>query len=223
LRSCIRIIPLVMVLLIGKGYAEAPAISSENGIPNLSAIKNEIIAYHDSGRWEKEIRSVAAQAKMHLQKQVLKEGKIAIVIDIDETALSKWKQLKAADFAFLPELVTDWFYSKKAVANPPILDLYLFALKNDCHIFFITGRQERFRQATIANLKKAGYTAWAGLILRPNNDQNDSVVPFKSSARKGIIQRGYRIVVNIGDQYSDLEGGYAEKIFKVPNPMYIIK
>ncbi|HSW86569.1 MAG TPA: HAD family acid phosphatase [Rhabdochlamydiaceae bacterium] len=192
-------------------------------IPNLSTVKSELIAYHDSGRWEKEMYNVVSQAKIYLQKQIVKGGKIAIVIDVDETALSKWKQIKAADFAFLPELNADWFYSKKAIANQPILDLYLFALKQNCFIFFIAGRPERFRDATIENLKKAGYTQWADLILRPNDDHDDSVVPFKSGARKRITEKGYRILANIGDQYSDLEGGYAEKTFKIPNPMYFIK
>ena len=33
---------------------------------------------------------------------------------------------------------------------------------------------------------------------------------------------GYRIVVNMGDQPSDLAGGYAEKAVLLPNPFYRI-
>jgi hypothetical protein len=29
-------------------------------------------------------------------------------------------------------------------------------------------------------------------------------------------------VVNIGDQFSDLAGGFAERVFKLPNPYYFI-
>ena len=33
---------------------------------------------------------------------------------------------------------------------------------------------------------------------------------------------GYDIVANFGDQFSDLNGGFADQTFKVPNPMYFL-
>jgi len=36
------------------------------------------------------------------------------------------------------------------------------------------------------------------------------------------MAKGYTIIANIGDQYSDLVGGYAEGEFKLPDPMYYI-
>ncbi len=33
---------------------------------------------------------------------------------------------------------------------------------------------------------------------------------------------GYAIIVNIGDQYSDLKGGYCETVYKIPNHIYIL-
>ena len=33
---------------------------------------------------------------------------------------------------------------------------------------------------------------------------------------------GFTILVNVGDQDSDLAGGHARKAFKLPNPMYFI-
>jgi hypothetical protein len=30
------------------------------------------------------------------------------------------------------------------------------------------------------------------------------------------------IIANLGDQFSDLAGGYAERTFKLPNPFYSI-
>ncbi|MDA2919845.1 hypothetical protein MYX76_10190 [Desulfobacterota bacterium AH_259_B03_O07] len=78
------------------------------------------------------------------------------------------------------------------------------------------------RAATEKNLKSVGYTEWDGLFLKPNNYDKKSVNPFKSSTRKKIEEKGYTIVVNIGDQFSDLAGGYAERVFKLPNPYYFI-
>ena len=61
---------------------------------------------------------------------------------------------------------------------------------------------------------------------RPDDDHNASVVPFKSGERKKIQAGGYRIIANVGDQQSDLDGDkdgtYAECPFKMPNPFYFI-
>ena len=40
--------------------------------------------------------------------------------------------------------------------------------------------------------------------------------------RKRIKNAGYIIVENIGDQYSDLDGGYSLRTFKYPNYMYYV-
>jgi hypothetical protein len=48
-------------------------------------------------------------------------------------------------------------------------------------------------------------------------------VTYKSGARKEVMQKGYIIIANIGDQHSDLESGYGERHFKLPNPMYYVK
>jgi hypothetical protein len=76
--------------------------------------------------------------------------------------------------------------------------------------------------ATIKNLNAAGYKDWDGLFFKPDGYQQGSIIPYKSSTRKRIEESGYRIVVNIGDQYSDLAGGYSERSFKLPNPYYYI-
>jgi hypothetical protein len=49
-----------------------------------------------------------------------------------------------------------------------------------------------------------------------------SVIPYKSRARCRIERRGYDIVANVGDQYSDLAVGCADRAFKIPNPMYFL-
>jgi len=32
---------------------------------------------------------------------------------------------------------------------------------------------------------------------------------------------GYKIIANVGDQQSDLNGGYSERTYKLPNPIYL--
>jgi hypothetical protein len=45
---------------------------------------------------------------------------------------------------------------------------------------------------------------------------------YKSLTRQHIESLGYDIVANFGDQFSDLNGGFADKTFKIPNPIYFL-
>ena len=46
---------------------------------------------------------------------------------------------------------------------------------------------------------------------------------FKSEMRKQLIEQGYRIWGNVGDQWSDLQGNFTgDRTFKLPNPMYFV-
>jgi predicted secreted acid phosphatase len=47
-------------------------------------------------------------------------------------------------------------------------------------------------------------------------------IRYKSGVRAHIESLGYEIVANFGDQFSDLEGGFADKTFKLPNPNYFL-
>ena len=47
-------------------------------------------------------------------------------------------------------------------------------------------------------------------------------IQYKSGTRAYIESKGYDIVADFGDQFSDLLGGYADKTFKLPNPNYYL-
>ena len=48
-----------------------------------------------------------------------------------------------------------------------------------------------------------------------------TTVEYKAGTRRHIEKDlGYDIVLNVGDQWSDLQGGYADKVLKLPNPTY---
>jgi predicted secreted acid phosphatase len=47
-------------------------------------------------------------------------------------------------------------------------------------------------------------------------------IRYKSGTRAYIESKGYDIVADFGDQFSDLEGGFADKTFKMPNPNYYL-
>ena len=53
-------------------------------------------------------------------------------------------------------------------------------------------------------------------LLNPNNTiKGEGAVWY-------IESQGSDIVANFGDQFSDLNGGFADRTFKVPHPMYYL-
>ena len=52
--------------------------------------------------------------------------------------------------------------------------------------------------------------------------QSCPTIQYKSGTRAYIESQGYNIVADIGDQFSDLLGGFADKTFKMPNPNYYL-
>jgi predicted secreted acid phosphatase len=201
----------------------APAWGRED-IPNLQTLKDRIVEYHDSGKWDKDIEAVVKKAEHALDSGLRKKiaGKPAIVFDIDETALSNWEIEKKLGFGYVPSIWSDWEKAGTAVPVKPILGLYKYAREHKVAVFFVTGRRESSRMGTEQNLMNVGYTDYVELVMKPET-YNGPVVPYKSGARDAIMKQGYRILVNIGDQDSDLDGGFSETRFKVPNPMYIVK
>jgi predicted secreted acid phosphatase len=49
-----------------------------------------------------------------------------------------------------------------------------------------------------------------------------ATIPYKSGTRAYIESQGYNVVADIGDQFSDLLGGFTDKTFKMPNPNYYL-
>ncbi|OIT02714.1 PREDICTED: acid phosphatase 1-like [Nicotiana attenuata] len=155
------------------------------------------------------------------------DGRDVWVFDIDETTLSNLPFYARSDVAFgaIPfnsAKFNEWVSEGKAPAIPAILRLYKVVLSLGIKPVFITGTPMFTRKARISNLKKAGYTYWLWLVLKEKNDSPKSAV-FKSSKRTELVKAGYRIVGNIGDQWSDLIGeNVGSRTFKVPDPMYYI-
>lgn len=193
---------------------------------NLYFHKQEVIRYHDSGEYDAEVKRVAGRAMDFIRKRVTPTGmsalqtNLAIVLDIDETAISTWDRLTKDDFARKTELFVQWANTNSGVAIAPVLNLYRESKKLGLKVFFITGRRSLLAETTEQALKDAGYTNHDGIYFRDPADREKSSAVFKTEARRAIIGRGFKIIANIGDQESDLAGGFAERSFKLPNPFY---
>ena len=61
------------------------------------------------------------------------------------------------------------------------------------------------------------------ILSRTSDDHGKLATIFKSEKRNEMVNEGYRILGNSGDQWSDLLGSSQSiRSFKVPNPMYYI-
>lgn len=202
---------------------------------NLGEVKLQVRYYACSGAYDAELAKVLVTAQAYVEKRAGEVAKPAVVLDIDETSLSNFAEIIADDFGFIPNGPCDklpegpcgfeaWVISGRAEAIAPTLTLYKAARAKGVAMFFITGRyeNEKRRQATIENLNKVGYEGWSDLVLRPQESRGMSVTQYKSGQRAKIASAGYTIIANIGDQHSDLNGGFAERAYKLPNPFYFI-
>lgn len=195
---------------------------------NVAQAKKEAIAYYHSGAYEQEIEQVVAHARHYINSRIESNNhahhkqKLAIVLDIDETSLSNFPDIVKHDFAVKEKQILHDIALSHAQPVKPVLNLYNEVTKKGVHIFFVTGRNKLLLAATRKNLINAGYKNWSGLFLRNNPKSPVSIIPFKTHARQHITQQGYTIIASIGDQYSDIIGGYAEKGFKLPNPYYFL-
>lgn len=193
-------------------------------IPNLSKVKEQVRKYYDSGEWEKDLNTKFERADKIIDEFKGDRKKAAVVLDIDETALTSYPFLKEVDFAFyafLPQW-SDWVMKAEAPGMKRSLEFYRRTQALGHPIFFVTGRAEKFRGLSEENLKTQGFTDYAGLIHRPPHLMKKSAAVAKSKARQNIEKQGYKILLNIGDQQSDLDGGYAVYTVLLPNPMYYV-
>jgi hypothetical protein len=179
--------------------------------------------FHDSGVYGTELAQIDTLAQrrvLRVARAAKKNTKLAVVLDIDETSLSNYSAISADNFTYGPASQAE-ATNEVGVAIQPTLALYQAAQRRGVAVFFITGRPEAQRLVTSENLTREGYANWAGLSLKPAGTTLTTVA-YKSGARAAIEAQGYKIIANVGDQYSDLAGGHAQVAYKLPNPFYFL-
>jgi hypothetical protein len=197
-----------------------------------------------TGSYANEMAGIVADAEKYLRKPNAGSGTgtKAVLFDIDDTTLNTYSYEIYSNFVFNPTtnaafvnacLTTGCVFP----AVPHMVDLEHYAEAHGYTVFFLTGRPQNpttsQRPGTIANLTAAGYDVTdANLYLK---DATGTFQPwlascaptctttqYKSLTRAHIESLGYDIVANFGDQFSDLNGGFADRTFKIPNPMYFL-
>ncbi len=219
----------ILLLFSFNCFAEGNFYQTTSPVQNTYQVQQTWLYYYESGQYEKDIQITIDQIKAKvdalLKQNVHSQKKLAAVFDIDETVLSNWPIIKKSKFIYYPVPFRAWINKAQAKPIIPVTTFYHYLQANNVAIFFITGRSESLRQATIKNLNAAGLTGYKALYLMPNSEPTHKIVnvaSYKTNIRHLIESQGYDIIVSIGDQYSDLCGSYADNLVKLPNPFYFI-
>ncbi len=222
-----------LLLLAGCATAVPPRPPVCPVVPQLALpeVQKQIDAYIASGRYDADFAAVVDSARAWLEERAPQATRPAIVLDIDETSLSNWPAYRANGWSRILAGVCDlergpcgiraWQAMGRSTALAPTLAMTRRARELGVAVFFITGRPPELRAATEGNLRDQGYT-WDGVVLLPEGAHFDRSADFKAPERRRIAERGYTIILSMGDQQSDLDGGYAERTFKLPNPVYLL-
>ena len=215
-------------------------------IPNIDSDKATIRKYYNassagiankvSSPYITEMHSIESSTLSSLPA-VDPAEKRAIVFDADDTTLWTYDMEDGLmHFNFDPALQATWVFQKLFPATPGMVDFVDAVEAKGYAIFGITGRRFAQEQATVENLQEKGYTQFNADNFYTKWDGADTnkpayvtcvaactTVEYKANTRKHIEQDlGYDIVLNVGDQWSDLQGGYADRALKLPNPTYYL-
>jgi hypothetical protein len=217
---------------------------------NLGVLEDQITHYYGSAsatypvvgtvtipsatsNYARQMKQIVAGAEAYLRHAAHGHARPAVVFDIDDTLLNTYDYEVAEQFGYTSASNAVWI---NAAAFPAVFgmpQLVSFAASHGYAVFFITGRPQSQTAATIKDLTAAGYKAPpAGhLFLKPPTAPSYlhcaspaacTTTEYKSGTRKHISSKGYSILADFGDQYSDLTGGDAGHQVKIPNPMYYI-
>ena len=132
----------------------------------------------------------------------------AIVVDVDETVLDNSPQQAYNVKNRLPFDLKNWYAwgeMRSAKAIPGAVDFLNYANRKGVKVFYVSNRDEVQKQATIDNLKSAGFP-----------DATDETVLLRQTesskeARRQSISTKYRIVLLVGDNLDDLSNVFERK------------
>jgi predicted secreted acid phosphatase len=225
----IRWMSLLLLLCCWSTDAQQAVVAVPDEPANLDGIKQQLRKYQSCSESNCYVPQLEHQADLAIEflKQSVSAAKpgdkLAIVLDIDETSLSNWAVETHDDFGFIPTDLNWCVALRCGKAISSTLRIFHEAEHDKVAVFFITGRPEGQRVDTEANLKAEGYDHWEELHLRPADHPKDQTVSKYKSAERAKIAKRYRIVLNVGDQMSDLTGDpQADHSVKLPNPFYFI-
>lgn len=182
-----------------------------SGIDTYGKAKLFMAAYQQKAA---EYRALCYQAynSAHWQLEGLLKNNLskpaAIMTDIDETVLDNspyqvHQSLLGKDF----DNVTwhEWTSQADADTVPGALHFFQYAASLGVEIFYVTNRDMAEKQATLDNLKRYGFPFADNEHLKLKSTTSSKV------PRRDSIAMTHQIIMQIGDNLNDLNGGFEKK------------
>ena len=111
---------LILLCLSTAAFAETPL--------NLDTLKQQLIRYQESGNYHKELSHETHKATNYIKERIrankANPQSLAIVLDIDETSLSNFKDMRSANFCNNIDTIVSHIPDADAPAISSILNLY---------------------------------------------------------------------------------------------------
>ena len=222
-----NIFGFILLFAIGIGIPAAYAAPCDTlQIPTVQEKRGDQdgLQFTKTAEYRKQFSAATTSAKKYCQ-QYLKEHSdsknLAVVSDIDETILDNREEFQVHP-KFEWNNFEKWIDQARAPLLPKTAEFLKWARMKGIAVFLCTGRPEKTRRFTIENLVR-DHVSFDGLYLRADNEIGQPAAVYKSGVRKRIEDMGFTVVVNIGDQWSDLSGGHALDCEKLPNEIYFIR
>ncbi|CAM8889023.1 unnamed protein product [Rhodiola kirilowii] len=190
--------------------------------------QRHVESYMVGGQYDRDIELIMGQVSSFADEIVLSDdGLDAWIFDIDDTCISNlpfYKQKRFGCDPFDRLGFRAWVLAGECPAMPSVLNAFNKLVERGFKLFLVTGRdEETFGCVTINNLQNQGFVGYERVILRMAENKGQGASDYKSGVRKKLIEEGYRIWGNVGDQWSDLQGDFVgNRTFKLPNPMYFV-
>ncbi|MFI3256389.1 MAG: 5'-nucleotidase, lipoprotein e(P4) family [Psittacicella sp.] len=178
-----------------------------------------------------------AEQSFMTYKKAHPNEKLAVIVDLDETMLDNEAQtgyqLKNS-VTFNQKVWSKWVQSEQVKPTPGSVAFSHFIENNGGTIFYISDRSQANKASTIASLNKLGFANVSQSSVMLKTTTSDKVARFDK-----VKQMGYTIVLQMGDNLSDLTGDtfhksnaqrrawvdsnktqFGVKYFVIPNPIY---
>ncbi len=218
-----------------KGYYGDTLTTQKDPVSGTVALHT----FNPDGNYAHQVEGIAADAGKQLAHEAKPQhkhsGTPAILFDIDDTTLNTYNYEIYSNFVYNPASNAAFVNSASFPAVPGMVDLEQKAIAEGYQVFFLTGRPAAQLPGTLTNLADVGYSVdqshvylkdltapWLQPCMTDGNNLPCTTTEYKSLTRKHIESQGFDIVANFGDQFSDLNGGFADTTYKIPNPMYYL-
>ena len=152
--------------------------------------------------WARVTLDADDKTKKKLPKPERKKPR-AVVVDIDETVLdnspAQAQLIKDREPFSTTGNWYPWGEMRKAKAIPGAVEFLNYAISKGVKVFFISNRDEVQKQATMDNLKKAGFQGVTDETVLLRRDPKVST----KTPRREAISKDHRIVFLMGDNLDD--------------------